>query len=371
MFSSYRPYLNLRGNEIKVLYDNSQDHIAVLRHISEELSYRRSFAMLKLKKIVDEKISDISSNFNISSHVNSNGSDEIVSKKDKSEKNAHLDYKEKISFLELIKKIARSIKPESLINKDIWNMFTRSLCDSDYKCKKMKDVANSLDLIWPESNIDDEISDYIEFDFYTIKNNFGFEQKRVIISAISIASYSEVKSFETLNEKYGIENNNACESKDKVKFIRRCGHKERLEGKQEICTEINIENKITLNMDKYYFMSLLKFKAPWNYIEQSVWDEWRSKINQKQQMLTLADVAEIGQFNCNDGLRDFTIGELLNFELRHLNSFSDPDERRSVFYAVAFFGLGNDCPSEPKNPSTFEDPRESTAVDDILSDFCL
>jgi len=396
MFSSKRPYLNLRGNEIEVLFENSHDDIAVLRDISEELSHRHRFAMLKLKTLVDEKISDFSSNYKFSSKLNGKESDDLVKEKTKIEVKSHLNCLGNFtSFFDLVKKITRSNKPESLIDSETWKMFINSLRSSDLKYKKLEVTAKSLDLMWPETKKNDEINDYMSFDFDQLKNNYGFEQKKVIISAVAIASYAKVKSWRVLKERYGTKEQPTFgeTKKEKTSTVRNTSLKKMVGISVEPSSKniVNNSSKETIiaNLSPYFFNSLLNFKAPWNCIKKTTWDKWRQSINQKQQMLTVADVAKYGQFQYSSALRDINIGELLNFEFRYLDSFTDKVDRRSVFYAVAFLGLGTYPSEESQIPKTNKDKSVSTiahvqnidfpavistendTMNDILDDFGL
>lgn len=395
-----RPYFNLRGSEIEVLYRNSLDDVSILEKISVELAHRKSPNMAILKGLVEERLGEIKKDCGVVSIPK----DESINNKkmcrnSSNETDHHSDdflfLNNFISFSEVVKKISRSPKPESLIDSETWNMFTRSLMTSDLKYRKLKEAATSLDLIWPEIKKDDEINDYIDLGFDQLKEDYGFEQKKVIISAVAIASYTHVKSWRLLKNKYGTNDQSVSDSL-KEKKVSTAGSMpcERIvnvgvKPSPEITVKNNSEATITVNSSPYFFNSLLNFKAPWNCIKKTTWDKWRESINQNQQMLTVSDVAKHGQFQCNKSLNGVSIGELLNFEFGYLDSFSDHADRRAVFYAVAFLGLGNRIQLEPRIAPANKDKSvsniqyvpdiesksaistENDTVNDILEDFGL
>lgn len=394
-----RPYISLKGDELEALYKIFLNDLKVLEVLSFELKHRKSSTISILKGLVDERLTEIKNNPHLGRRSTSTGYCEpqrCMESKDRVDKinKSSLSLNKFTSFSDVVRNISHSPKPESLIDDEIWGMFTKSLIKSDLKYRKIQEAATSLGLIWPITKEDDEIKDYINLTFDQIKKDYGFEQKRAIICAVAIASYTNVKSWRVLKDKYGEKDKAAFVDMEcgKVSIIRKAAVGKSVAADIESSPGDRVKNissgKIDINSRSLFFNSLLEFEAPWDCIKKTTWDKWRENIDPERQMLVVADVAKKGQFQCGESLRGITIGELLNFEFEYLESF-DRVDRRTVFYAVAFLGLGNNVPKDSAMCSSLKDKSvlaissveedkpvavvsaESNAIDEILGDFGL
>jgi len=294
-----------------------------------------------------------------------------------------------VSFYSLVKDITKAEKPELLIDSAIWGMFQKSLKTGDDKYTLLSTVASRLGYDWPLSKSKEDVSDYIGLSFEKVKAEYGWAQKKVIFSAVAMASYSKVRSWKVLNDLYGAK-----------KSIERSGS----QRKSIYTVDASAKNKIGSSspahspsvdrieklkaakcaVDKALsYNDMLNRDTPWSHIKVSTWEEWRANVkSQPMPLLSIGDISLEGQFFAGRNVKNIKLSELVEFEFSFLNSFQTHSEKRAVFLSLAFLGLGNKVstslqPNKEKLHtsaevvSTSSSPRTSSTMDDILGDFGL
>lgn len=206
-----RPYFDYKLKDLEELYLKflSLGDKGAVDTIVNELSFRTTNSSKELLKELQGSIKLLSSSVTIDSPDKNPEltspptiettvvDEETLSAKKKS------NVSQFVSFHVLVEDLARSDKPELLIDANTWKMLCRSLKNDDRQYMVLSEFAKKLECSWPYTKSKEKIRDYLDIDFDELKTGYGWDQKRVIISAVAMTSYAKLKSWRVLNERYG------------------------------------------------------------------------------------------------------------------------------------------------------------------------